>query len=58
MANEGGHGGSSNMEIITPALFISSRSDNSIKNNVASKIFFDTIQVHEQVDLVSTICCL
>lgn len=52
MANEGGHGGSSHMELMTPALFITSRDLISNMDN------FDGIKQHEQIDLVSTLCCL
>jgi ethanolamine phosphate transferase 2 subunit G len=52
MANEGGHGGSSHPELETPAVFVSKsmpsmRSENST-----------TIEIHQQIDLASTLSCL
>lgn len=55
MANEGGHGGSSHMEIMTPALFISPLFDIDQRNQTNLS---ENIKVYEQIDLVSTISCL
>ena len=52
MANEGGHGGSSHMELMTPALFITSHDLISNMHN------FDDIKQNEQIDFVSTLFCL
>ena len=56
MANEGGHGGSSHMEITTPALFFSK--NHNFEGHTTSNTFTEHIQIHEQIDLVSTLCCL
>lgn len=49
MANEGGHGGSSKMETITPLVFISS---GDFFNDHGLDELFQNISVYEQVDLV------
>ena len=55
MANEGGHGGSSHMEIMTPALFISPNPSNE---QISQTDLLENIKIYEQIDLVSTISCL
>ena len=55
MANEGGHGGSSHMEIMTPVLFVSQNFD-VVRSN--QNELLENIKVYEQIDLVSTIGCL
>jgi ethanolaminephosphotransferase len=61
MANEGGHGGSSSMELQTPALFISKAFGADSNCLFGKQEFFDlvdSIKSREQVDLVSTLSCL
>ena len=55
MANEGGHGGSSHMEIMTPTLFISPNPSNE---QISQTDLLENIKIYEQIDLVSTISCL
>lgn len=61
MANEGGHGGSSQMEITTPLLFISKGLFNSkytYMNDQEFTILIENIKQRKQIDLVSTLSCL
>ena len=56
MANEGGHGGSSQMETLTPAIFISKSDAN--KPYLTDLPGLDQIKSSHQIDLVSTLSCL
>jgi predicted AlkP superfamily pyrophosphatase or phosphodiesterase len=60
MANEGGHGGSSEMEISTPVIFISNMYSIKPINDIDIDIIkiFENIPIKQQNDLVSTISCL
>jgi predicted AlkP superfamily pyrophosphatase or phosphodiesterase len=61
MANEGGHGGSSNMELKTPALFVSKSFSDHPNCLLSDSDLFDladNMRSREQVDLVSTLSCL
>ncbi len=53
MANEGGHGGSSQMETLTPAIFVSKS-----KNRQQIDLSLESIKIHQQIDLASTLSCL
>lgn len=55
MANEGGHGGSSHMELLTPAMFIFK---NAPIHQLNDSLHFESVKTHDQIDLVSTLCCL
>ncbi|CAF0729169.1 unnamed protein product [Brachionus calyciflorus] len=61
MANEGGHGGSSQMEITTPVLFASKglfgQKYHFVKDEEISNLM-NSIKIRNQIDLVSTISCL
>lgn len=58
MANEGGHGGSSEMEISTPVIFISNMDSIKPINDIDIIKIFENIPIKQQNDLVSTISCL
>ena len=60
MANEGGHGGSSHMEVRTPSLFASKSYGESkeLLSGFDFKNFMRNVPTREQIDLVSTLCCL
>ena len=61
MANEGGHGGSSQMEVTTPLLFISKGLFNSkytYMNDQEFNLLIENIKQRKQIDLVSTLSCL
>lgn len=61
MANEGGHGGSSQMEITTPLLFISKGLFGSKYTYLDDQEFnylIENIKQRKQIDLVSTLSCL
>jgi hypothetical protein len=62
MSNEGGHGSSSTMEVNTPALFVSDYFkefvDCGFYSDLNYKNLHDKIKTREQIDLVSTLCCL
>ncbi len=54
MANEGGHGGSSTMETLTPLVLVSSEkfASNIHLNDLELNSLFDSVPIFEQVDLV------
>lgn len=59
MANEGGHGGSSSMEISTPVVFISKLEANKpFLDDLELLSLFKNIKTRQQTDLVSTLSCL
>jgi predicted AlkP superfamily pyrophosphatase or phosphodiesterase len=58
MANEGGHGGSSEMEISTPVIFISNMDSIKPINDINVIKIFENVPTNQQNDLVSTISCL
>jgi predicted AlkP superfamily pyrophosphatase or phosphodiesterase len=60
MANQGGHGGSSHMETMTPILLITKENELKKGQDFIKDWykFVDSIKHFEQIDLVSTISCL
>ena len=60
MANEGGHGGTSKMEVITPMILISNSKSlpDSRMNDSEFLDLIENIKTFEQIDLVATLSCL